>query len=109
MDPNCKLADQAGCKECNNDLSNLFSTGYYVPPNGTDCELCEKSCKLCSEFPHHCSACIANYTLVYVAKNEQTGEEGHYECREKDDDCLEAEMGYCTKCKEGYFIGQETA
>ncbi|ELP93094.1 hypothetical protein EIN_053390 [Entamoeba invadens IP1] len=97
-DGNCSLVDQAGCKECANDLSGegLKKTGYYVPPGKQECEECEKNCKLCEGDKTHCTACVTNYVL------KKNGD--HYECYNKSETCIATEMGYCTECEKGYFI-----
>ncbi|ELP92758.1 serine-threonine protein kinase, putative [Entamoeba invadens IP1] len=91
----CKKHDQSGCKECNNDLTTV---GYYVPPDGQECEKCAENCTLCEGAFDHCTACSENYILKSVGS--------FYSCVLKDESCVKASMGYCIQCSESYFIGQ---
>ncbi|EMS14046.1 tyrosine kinase, putative, partial [Entamoeba histolytica HM-3:IMSS] len=102
-DGNCSLADQAGCKECFNDLSEegLKQPGYFVRKNEQICSQCNKYCKLCDGEEYNCSACINDYVL---AKNTTSNDNDMYYCEQKPSSCKRAEMGYCTECEDGYFI-----
>ncbi|EAL44430.1 tyrosine kinase putative [Entamoeba histolytica] len=108
-DDNCALADQAGCKECKNDLSaeGQKTRGYYVPTGKQRCEECAEHCKLCEGKANHCTACTTNYTLKRVSGDEL--DEEHSECEYMDGNCVSTEMGYCTECKPGYFISSESS
>ncbi|ELP83512.1 hypothetical protein EIN_377670 [Entamoeba invadens IP1] len=99
-DGNCSLVDQAGCKECYNDLTTegQKTAGYFVPKGGQECQPCESHCKLCEDEATHCSACITNYTLKKVEG------EDYYICENMSEFCLKTEMGYCTECVSGFFI-----
>ncbi|KAL7722745.1 Serine-threonine protein kinase [Entamoeba marina] len=82
VDENCNKYDASGCREC---ISDLETTGYYVPTGEQRCTSCNENCILCEDQANWCTACITNHTLLLK--------------------CLEAQMGYCTSCAEGYFIG----
>lgn len=96
VDDNCEISDQSGCKKCKNDLEQR---GYYVL-DGV-CTLCAENCTLCQNSAENCTSCIANHTL-YWQSEAQT-----YSCYEKPVECIGAEMGYCTKCEVGHFIGND--
>ncbi|ELP85751.1 hypothetical protein EIN_281120 [Entamoeba invadens IP1] len=109
MDDNCNLADQAGCKECKNNLTsteNDTALGYYVPPGEQNCKQCEGNCKLCEGEPTHCSACITDFVLenTTIYDENKTAIGSYYACVPKGKDCFKTEMGYCTECRPGFFI-----
>ncbi|GAB1221030.1 hypothetical protein ENUP19_0062G0033 [Entamoeba nuttalli] len=104
MDSHCRLADESGCKECNNELviEHQNDSGYYIPEGSQTCQPCEEHCKLCEKESNHCTACIDNYLLKKV---DDTNGNYHYECIENDKKtCVSTEMGYCTECIAKHFI-----
>ncbi|ELP88911.1 tyrosine kinase, putative, partial [Entamoeba invadens IP1] len=108
-DPHCNLVDQAGCKECINDLSTAEgqnTTGYFVPPNSQTCQPCTNHCKLCEGKDYHCSACTSDYVLNKTTEKAEDGvtDVEYYECTPMGETCVKTEMGYCTECKNGFFI-----
>ncbi|ELP85303.1 hypothetical protein EIN_085250 [Entamoeba invadens IP1] len=101
-DINCQLTDQAGCKECANDITaDVTSTGYFVPLGKQECELCLDKCRLCEDYKDHCTACVQDYVL----KKQVTDGVTHKICVLKSENCTKTDMGYCTSCIEGFFIG----
>jgi len=110
-DEHCELVDQAGCKECKNNLAETKNeTGWYVPKGEQQCKQCPKYCKLCETDPYDktgepmCTACLDGHLLEEKENQGEDDTEKRYRCVEKDDKCEETEMGYCTKCAEGNFI-----
>jgi len=114
-DGHCKLVDQAGCKECDNNLSLVEDLeenyGWYVPEGEQTCQRCIDHCKLCEsnndpdeelrkKTPVVCTACVTGFLLTPV---DSSGER-KYICEKMGESCNSTEMGYCTKCNEGYFI-----
>ena len=103
-DANCKLVDQAGCKECINDLGDEEKNGYFIKPNEQKCEQCSGKCKLCDTSADNCTVCLKNSLL-----QEDTTTPGKFKCVELSQSnfkgiCLKTSMGYCTECAEGYYI-----
>ncbi|ELP86333.1 hypothetical protein EIN_296330 [Entamoeba invadens IP1] len=108
-DPHCNLVDQAGCKECINDLTTdegKNTTGYFVPPESQVCVDCTNHCKLCEGKDYHCTACTSDYVLNKTTEKAEDGvtDVEYYECTPMGETCVKTEMGYCTECKNGFFI-----
>ncbi|ELP90130.1 serine-threonine protein kinase, putative [Entamoeba invadens IP1] len=100
-DSNCVSSDLKGCLECVDVLSmGTDLTGYYIPKDGTTCEICSEHCNRCVYNSRNCTSCVDGYVLKkMVVDGVQLRD-----CVEKQSYCVDTEMGFCVLCTDGYFL-----